>query len=122
MSWHRNVTMRLVRTFFEDRDPRNLLGSAPFFEHEDAHFVEFQYKQSPWRGLNWMASPKANMALDGHVDLLFEPWFLYTNSFLELPEDKRIAHKIHKIDFVFARVGLHYVMQLLHRLLEEILE
>ena len=53
---------------------------------------------------------------------MFEPWCLYTNSILELPEDRRIAHKIHMIDFVFARVWIALRDATPTQILEEILE
>lgn len=69
MSWHRNVTIELVRTFFEDRHLGELLGKASSFEHEGTHFVAFQYKQPlslELRGVDWLDSPGSQVVLGGH--------------------------------------------------------
>ena len=69
MSWHGNVTMGLVRTFFEDRHLGELLGRASFFQHSGTHFIEFEYIQPlalELRGVNWLDSPGSQVILAGH--------------------------------------------------------
>ena len=69
MSWHGHVTEDMVRNFFEDRQLGQLLGSACFIEHENTHFVEFEYKQPlllESRGVDWLDSTRSEVVFGGH--------------------------------------------------------
>ena len=69
MSWHGHITEDMVRNFFQDRQLGQLLGSACFFEDENNHFVEFEYKQPlplDERGVDWLDSTETDVVFCGH--------------------------------------------------------